>query len=388
MVRLNLAVFERERLRIAPDEAVARLRRLAREGAPPGSPGHLGGDSCTESRGVEDGKVNRVPPSPGGLSDPRSGRDASGVLLITEAEAAALEALNGKQKGFCEREGSRLTLAMHCGLILLPGSGGGRRRGAHTEGAATYHAEGATLEILPKIWGAIEREGSDATSLLDASEKQARQALTRARRALLRLLQASDELPVFPIEAAPQATDEAPLLDLFIRSFLREVLRVAKGGLLTRYIEITDEQPVIRGRLHHAESERLARARPGLWSCTHDDLSADNPYNQALLAAIERAPTRAGARLSDSGLKPGLVLTAFPCCALLPKPSIGSSSGEKVSVTVRHCAGLACYSRCSRPRLLVGQRRLRRCSSTCKRSSSTGWPVTSEPRPLRGLSSL
>lgn len=261
MVTLNLAVFERERLRVAPDEVVARLRRLARPGsrAPAGAdrpPGcgadhdHDGRDDSAESVGADRGS---------GVSlDLRSGRDASGALLITEAEAASLESLNKTQKGFCEREGSRLTLAMHCGLILLPGSGGGRGRRARADGAAPGHAETATLEILPKIWGAIEREGSDATSLIDASEKDARQALTRARRALLRLLQAGGELPVSPIEAAPQDADQAPLLDLFIRSFLREALRVAKGGLLTRYVEITDDQPVIRGRLHLAESERLA----------------------------------------------------------------------------------------------------------------------------------
>lgn len=313
---LNLAVFEREKLRVAPDEVVARLRRLARDASrrrpstdgvdSGGAPASDTGRASAWPAGVA---MDAVAAGKGGSADPRSGRDETGALLITEAEAASLEALNKVQKGFCEREGARLTLAMHCGLILLPGSGAGRGRGSRGGawggdasgggGLPPGGAEGATLEILPKIWGAIERTGSDATSLLDASEKDARQALTRARRALLRLLQAGGELPISPIDAAPQDADQAPLLDLFIRSFLREVLRVAKNGLLTRYIEVTDDQPVIRGRLHLAQSERLARTRPGLWRCTRDDLSVDNPYNQVLLAAIERVRPHARRRATE-----------------------------------------------------------------------------------------
>lgn len=316
MAMLNLAVFEREKLRVAPDEVVTRLRRLAREATKPqsrtegvdprSSPAASASDGIGGGGGTGEGNVGgevegvRAGAAGQGASlELRSGRDETGALLITEAEAAALEALNKTQKGFCEREGSRLTLAMYCGLILLPGSGGARGRGPRARSEGRGGAEGVTLEILPKIWGAIERQGSDATSLLDASEKDARQALTRARRALLRLLQSGGELPISPIDAAPQDADQAPLLDLFIRSFLREALRVAKGGLLTRYIEVTDDQPVIRGRLHLAESERLARTHPGLWRCTRDDLSIDNPYNQALLAAIERVRPHARRRATE-----------------------------------------------------------------------------------------
>ncbi|RQR26189.1 McrC family protein [Burkholderia sp. Bp9142] len=319
MVMLNLTVFEREKLRVAPDEMVARLRRLARDASRP-RPSADGldfrGAHASDTGGVSalpavaaESAVGAQGVAKGGSLNLLSGRDETGTLLITEAEAGALEELNKTQKGFCEREGTRLSLAMHCGLILLPGSGGRRGRGSRAgigrgdarAGGGQSHggSEGATLEVLPKIWGAIERQGADETSLRDASGKDARQALTRARRALLRLLQARGELPISPIDSAPQDVDRTPLLELFVRSFLREALRVAKGGLLTRYIEVTDDQPVIRGRLHMVESERLARTRPGYWRCTHDDLSVDNPYNQALLAAIERVRPHARSRTTE-----------------------------------------------------------------------------------------
>lgn len=304
MALLNLAVLEREELRIAADEEVARLRRVALERAD--AHWRLGPESTQEQAATPDGvaSADRLEGAPttglaftqrGGVGGWGAGRDELGTLLVTEVEARALEALNGVQAGFCKRAGERLSLAMYCGLILLPR---GRRQGSAgnlgRSGSASA-IEGATLEILPKIWAGIALDSHGAASpeqarewsegAVDADRRQL--ALARARRALLRLLQSGGELPISPINAAPQGADELPLLDLFIRGFLREVLRVAKGGLLTRYIEITDDQSVLRGRAHLTESERLAARRPGLWRCTRDDLSVDNPYNQTLLAAVE-----------------------------------------------------------------------------------------------------
>jgi len=240
MSRFSLAVFERESLRVATEEQVARQRQLAREFS----------------------------------------HDENEPLLVTEAEASALVKLNSVQRGFCVREGEHIALSMHCGLVRLPS---GRLGDGVSPKSGT---EVTTLEILPKVWGGMGDARVNAAGLAGTGSRPER--LARARRALLRLLQCGENLPISPIDVAPQASDRAPLLDLFIRSFLREALRVAKGGLLTRYVETVDDQSVLRGRLLLVESERLAASRPGLWRCERDDLSLDNPYNQALLAAIER----------------------------------------------------------------------------------------------------
>lgn len=173
MVMLNLTVFEREKLRVASDEMVARLRRLARDASRPKPSADwldFRGAHASDTGGVstlpavaDESAVGAQGMAKGGSLNLLSGRDETGTLLITEAEAGALEELNKTQKGFCEREGTRLTLAMHCGLILLPGSGGRRGRGSRAgigrgdarAGGGQSHggSEGATLEVLPKIWG-------------------------------------------------------------------------------------------------------------------------------------------------------------------------------------------------------------------------------------------
>ena len=269
MLHLHLAVFERDSLRVASDDEVAHQRRLARARS----------FGKTQYSGAPDDAAH-MPMHAG--EDAAPGGSVDGDLMVTEPEAALLNGLNKTQKGFCKREGRNIQLSMHCGLILLPGSGNRIISG----GGSGLPVEPVTLEILPKIWGGIGKRRQSAGIVAGSGAR--RETLTRARRALLRLLRCSENLSIPRLDAAPQDADHAPLLDLFIRSFLRETLRVAKSGLLTRYIEVVDDQPVMRGRPLLFESERLAATRPGLWRCSRDDLSVDNPYNQALLAAIER----------------------------------------------------------------------------------------------------
>lgn len=289
MTILNLAVFERETLRVASDEEVTRQRRVSHAQTParatpaaanpgvgpPADASNDGADDCDSDDQLYE--AEKIGGSQG------VGRDERGTLIVTEAEARALEALNATQKRFCVREGHKLSLEMHCGLVFLSGERGTARR------ARGIASSAVTLEILPKLWGGVgsAREGASNLAGTGAARERLRE-IGHARQALLRLLHGSEELRLKTLDVAPQDAERAPLLDLFIRSFLRETLRVAKGGLLTRYIETTSDLPLLRGRALLVDSARLASRRPGLWRCSHDDLSVDNPYNQVLLAAIER----------------------------------------------------------------------------------------------------
>ncbi|CAD6562580.1 hypothetical protein LMG24235_07819 [Paraburkholderia sabiae] len=195
------------------------------------------------------------------VSTPRS------RIVLGESEADALERINAIREGFCSRVKGGIALSKHCGIVRLPAFG--------TVGAKG----GLVLEIVPKIWGG---EVDDAEASIDRTA-----GAGQARVALLRMLAVANGLKLSELDVAPQSAAHASLLDLFVRSFLRTALRVAKAGLLTRYMEATDDQPVLRGRLLLVETERLIATRPGLFRCSHDDLTVDNPYNQALLAALE-----------------------------------------------------------------------------------------------------
>ncbi|MGO4416430.1 McrC family protein [Cupriavidus sp. KB_39] len=224
-----LFAFEREPIRVAPDGEVAALRQRARsDGLPP------------------------------------DGRDDAGRLVLTQVEAEALERVNATRPDFCSRTLKGLALSKHCGLVRL---------------AADWAGGSVVLEVLPKIW-----DGHGGAAEAGAAERAA--GAGRARRALLHMLAAASGLSIAELDMAPQAAARATLLDLFIRSYLREALKVAKGGLLTRYVESEGDLPVLRGRMLLVETERLATTRPGLVRCLHDELTHDNPYNQALLAAM------------------------------------------------------------------------------------------------------
>lgn len=213
---VSLVAFEREIIRIAPDHEVAQLRAV-----------------------------------PGG-----DGRDASGKLAVTPAEAAALEGLNATRKGFCKRAIASLALSKYCGLV----------RFRDRAGKVAF-----VVEVLPKVWGA---EGARAGTIM------------AARRALLCMLGAARNLSISELDTAPQVALDNTLLDLFIRSFLRDVLNVAKGGLLTRYVDTVADLSALRGRFLFADTGRLAATRPGLYRCAYDELTVDNSYNCALLAAL------------------------------------------------------------------------------------------------------
>lgn len=231
MPTVALFAFERETIRVAPDGDVTALRRRAR---------------------------------PDGL--PADGRDDAGRLALTRAEAEVLERVNATRSDFCSRTLKGIALSKHCGLVRLGAGGAGG---------------GVVLEVLPKIW-----DGHGGAAEAGAAERA--EGAGRARRALLRMLALASGLSIAELDMAPQAAARATLLDLFIRSYLREALKVAKGGLLTRYVEFEHDLPVLRGRMLLVETERLAATRPGLVRCSRDELTPDNAYNQALLAAIER----------------------------------------------------------------------------------------------------
>lgn len=250
MSGLSLVAFERETIRIGSDAEVMEIRCLAR----------------TRTAELPARSILRF--------DVSAGRDSTGRLVVTRAEALALERLNASREGFCSRSAGGLALSKYCGIVRIG-----------SIGSSGQTADGAVMEILPKVWG------TDIGSGEEGAETQAA-GIEAARFALLRMLSFAGAIPISQLDVAPQATADVPLLDLFVRSFLLEALRVAKGGLQSRYVETVDDLNALRGRFLLVESERMASARPGRFRCAHDELVVDNPYNQALLAAIEICRSR------------------------------------------------------------------------------------------------
>lgn len=151
------------------------------------------------------------------------------ALYVTEHEAAALLRLNDQRRGFCQRVTDGIKLAQYCGVVRL---------------------ETCVLEVLPKV-GFAEISTEDE--------------INRARTALLTMLRHAGSVAITKVDNVPQQTVRAPLLDVFIRSFLEEALKQAHRGLLSRYVEHEDDLPVVRGRfLAHGQVKHNV-ARPHLF---------------------------------------------------------------------------------------------------------------------------
>ncbi|WP_197334127.1 McrC family protein [Ralstonia syzygii] len=128
------------------------------------------------------------------------------------------------------------------------------------------------VEILPKV-------GMDDLRTPDE--------LGRARSALLAMLHRARGITMTHLASAPQQAVRAPLLDVFIESFLHSALAVARQGLLSRYVEHVDDVSVARGRLHTNEHIKHNFYRPHVLRCAYDEFTADNAYNRAIRAALD-----------------------------------------------------------------------------------------------------
>lgn len=165
---------------------------------------------------------------------------------LSEAEVLQLEQVAADYPGLCRFERSQVTFAQFAGLICL-----GERM----------------LEILPKV-------GSEPTST------------ETCRGILLRLLRISGALPSPLADAASQSLRSMPLLDLFISAYFDELARLARGGLMQRYVGDEQDLRVLRGQLDvRRQVGRLANRGDQL-ACRFDELSQDHACNRFLKKAL------------------------------------------------------------------------------------------------------
>jgi len=180
---------------------------------------------------------------PGGVADT--------FPWFSDAEAQALLRLNDLRRGFCQRLSGGIKLAQYCGIVRLPT---------------------CLVEVLPKVGMADVRTPDE---------------LERARAALLAMLHSARQVAITKIGPVPQQAVHAPLLDIFIQSFLHCALDQARHGLLSRYVVHADDVPVVKGRFQAHGHIRRNLARPHLLHCEYDEFTADNAYNRAVRATLE-----------------------------------------------------------------------------------------------------
>ena len=141
---------------------------------------------------------------------------------------------------------------------------------------------GVVVEILPKI---------DLGGEADPGRE-------RTRQAFLRMLRCSRRMPVDLPESGIRALRRFPMLEIFVRQFLRDLGTLARAGLARRYIPVEENLPFLRGRILFHEQLRRNVADQTRFHVSHDELSVNRPANRLIHSALARlAP---GVRSSEN----------------------------------------------------------------------------------------
>lgn len=130
--------------------------------------------------------------------------------------------------------------------------------------------DGYQIEVLPKVGKAI---GGGAIE---------------ARQLLIDMLCCLQGFRHVQTDSAKLSAARMPLLEIFIREFLRTVEHIVKRGLRSDYMTRQDNLFALRGKLLMAAHLRHNLYRADRFFTEHDEFSTNRPENRLLHAALRR----------------------------------------------------------------------------------------------------
>lgn len=161
----------------------------------------------------------------------------------------------------------------------LSGRGGGGvlehgRKGLRARGVVgVIAAEGCAIEILPKI---------------DFPGKNGAEVTGSTRRRLVHMLAVALDLEIDAGQVTTLDWQRETLLEILIRLFSEKLVDAVRQGMSRRYVEHTDDLPVLRGRLDATRQFTVLAAEPSRLACRYDALTADIALNRIMKAAVTR----------------------------------------------------------------------------------------------------
>ena len=132
--------------------------------------------------------------------------------------------------------------------------------------------KGNVVEILPKV------DLAESTT----TEQETRQVFLTMLRCYRGLNFAQFN------QASIRELSRYPMLSVFVRLFLEDLLRLTKRGLARHYQRVEDNLPCLRGRVQFAEHIRRNAANGARFYCEFDEFTADRPVNRLIHTTIQR----------------------------------------------------------------------------------------------------
>lgn len=135
-------------------------------------------------------------------------------------------------------------------------------------------AEGCTLEVLPKIDGAADRDDELERGLI--------------RKRLVHLLAVALDMEIDGGSLAEIGWQKQILLEILIRLFSTKLADAVRQGMPRQYLHCHDDLRSLRGRLDVRRQFTTLAVNPSKLACQYDELSADTALNQIMKAAVGR----------------------------------------------------------------------------------------------------
>ena len=130
--------------------------------------------------------------------------------------------------------------------------------------------DGTTIEILPKIYSAIEEDSTGS----------------KAKKLVLEMLKTLKDSPYKVLQTASVNIDKMNIFEIFIRMFIDEVFFIVKRGLKCSYESIEENASFFRGKMKFAQQIKLNHSHKERSYVEYDAFTVNRPENRLLKKTI------------------------------------------------------------------------------------------------------
>lgn len=141
--------------------------------------------------------------------------------------------------------------------------------------------------------GVIETRGGTVVEILPKVEFDSDEDARKVFLKMLRSYRDRDARFVQFDQASIRSLSRFDMLNVFIRLFLDDLLRLTQRGLARHYQNVEDNLPCLRGRIQFAEHIRVNAANGARFYVSFDEFTADRPVNRLIHTTIHRLRTAA-----------------------------------------------------------------------------------------------
>ena len=131
-------------------------------------------------------------------------------------------------------------------------------------------SDGTTIEILPKIFSAVEDDAAG----------------TKTKRLLVEMLKTLRDSPYKSLQTSSVNIEKMNIFEVFIRMFVDEVFFIVKRGLKCSYETIEENTTFFKGKMKFSQQIKFNHSHKERSFVEYDSFSANRPENRLLKSTL------------------------------------------------------------------------------------------------------